>query len=177
MQLRKLKYIYWKIKLLITDIVKVMRKVEGNMENKENILDSKELKKHAFEVPEGYFETFPSRISERISSQEETKSPSLFRILKPQVALAAIIIVFAVISYTAISFITNNQIQRSTIEEVDVARILEYDSYGYYEDNPYMDILMEEEKPVKEEEDVEDIYMHYLLDENIDYGTLIDELK
>ncbi len=71
--------------------------------------------KNPFSVPDGYFETFPTKMQERIQSEnkEYAWAIKLLRYIKPQFALAFMIIAFAVISITTINFILSN---RSSID-------------------------------------------------------------
>jgi len=133
--------------------------------------------KNPFSVPEGYFEDFPSRIQEKIVS--ETKQPNriaqFFHVVKPQLALAFMIAGFAFIAITVIDAIMSNQVNSPVKNEV-YTRIIEVDASEYSEQQ-FIDILLEEEKKPSEQKTEEtDEYIHYLMDEGIDYGTLIDEL-
>lgn len=147
---------------------------------KESNIKLKDLKienKNPFSVPEGYFENFPSRIQEKIVS--ETREPNrikqFFHVVKPQLALGFMIAGFALIAITAIDTIMSNRVKSSVSNEV-YTRIIEVDASEYSEQQ-FIDILLEEEKKSFEQQKEEtDEYIHYLMDEGIDYGTLIDEL-
>lgn len=139
----------------------------------------KELKGHnnnPFSVPEGYFEAFPSRMQERILSEnkEYAWAVKFFKYVKPQIALGFMIITFAVISITTVNFILSN---RNTGIDSDLyTRIIEVDASEFSEQH-FLDVLFEEKKKVDDHKKEEtDFYIHYLIDEDIDYGTLIDEL-
>ena len=149
------------------------------MKNKSkiNIKDLQEEKNNPFSVPEGYFENFPSRIQEKIvSDQKETNwIIQLYHVIKPQLALGFIIAGFAFIAITAIDTIMSNRV-KSPVSNEAYTRIIEVDASEYSEQQ-FIDILIEDEKKSTEEEKEEtDEYIHYLMDEGIDYGTLIDEL-
>ena len=64
-------------------------------------LQQKQLKKHPFGIPEGYFDSFSERLQERIRQEEESKVP-LRRIgtsTRFRVAMAAAVLGVALISY------------------------------------------------------------------------------
>jgi|SRR6056297_768487 len=146
-------------------------------ESKIKIKDLQEKKNNPFSVPEGYFENFPSRIQEKIvSDQKETNwIIQLYHVIKPQLALGFIIAGFAFIAITAIDTIMSNRV-KSPVSNEAYTRIIEVDASEYSEQQ-FIDILIEDEKKSTEEEKEEtDEYIHYLMDEGIDYGTLIDEL-
>lgn len=130
--------------------------------------------KNPFSVPNGYFETFPTKMQERILSEnkEYAWAIKIFRYVKPQFALAFMIIAFAVISITTINFILSN---KTSIDNGLYTRIIEVDANEFTEQH-FLDVLLEEKKPLDNHKKEEtDFYIHYLLDEDIDYGTLIDE--
>lgn len=135
----------------------------------------KENNKNPFSVPDGYFDSFPSKMQERILSENEehTWFIKLFRVIKPQVALGFMIISFAVIAITTINLIMSN---RTSIEHDLYTRIIEVDASEFSEQH-FLDVLLEDKKEVNNhKKDETDFYIHYLVDEDIDYGTLIDEL-
>ena len=131
-----------------------------------------------FSVPKGYFEDFPTKMQERIISdnKEYAWAIKLFRFIKPQFALGFIIIAFAVIAITTINFILSNR-HDSGIDTDLYTRIIEVDASEFSEQH-FIDVLLEDKKKIDDHEQEEsDFYIHYLVDENIDYGTLINELK
>lgn len=155
---------------------------EYNWETTNNKLNKKlkelqENKKNPFSVPEGYFETFPSRMQEKIVTDQKESGwiLKLFYFVKPQLALGFMILGFALIAITVTDTIMTKQAQ-STVGSDVYTRIIELDASEYSEQQ-FIDILLEDEKEIiKNKEQETDQYLHYLMDENIDYGTLIDEL-
>jgi len=130
-----------------------------------------------FSVPEGYFENFPTHMQEKIisESKQDNWALRLVNIVKPQFALGFIIIAFGIIAYTAVNFILSNRVPGS-IDSGYYTRIIEVDASEYSEQQ-FIDILLEnEEKINKQKQEETDFYINYLVDEDIDYGTLIDEL-
>ncbi len=130
-----------------------------------------------FSVPKGYFEDFPTKIQERIISdnKEYAWAIKLFRFIKPQFALGFVIIAFAVIAITTINFILSNR-TNTGIDSDLYTRIIEVDASEFSEQH-FIDVLLEDEKKIDDHKQKEsNFYIHYLVDEDIDYGTLIDEL-
>jgi hypothetical protein len=139
-----------------------------------------ELKGNAinpFSVPKDYFEEFPTRIQEKIVSEKKELSWAM-RVLyyvKPQFALGFMIIAFATISITAVDFILSGRNEAGLGNEL-FTRTIEVDAYEFTEQH-FIDVLLEDKKDVIEKKEIEtDHYINYLVNENIDYGTLIDEL-
>ena len=129
-----------------------------------------------FSVPEGYFEDFPTRIQEKISSndQEPAWVIKIMQYVKPQLALGFMITAFAFIAITTVNYILSNK-DESGLNK-DLYSTIEVDASEYSEQH-FIDIIMEEEKNIIEQKEIEtDYYINYLVDEDIDYGTLIDEL-
>lgn len=148
------------------------------MNNKSKKLN--ELKGHSknpFSVPEGYFNDFPTKVQERIISETEEYSwfAKLIGYMKPQFALGFMIIAFGIIGYTAVNFILSNKVSEKEDNNL-FTRIIEVDASDYSEQQ-FIDVLLENEKKIeKKKKEETDFYINYLVDENIDYGTLIDEL-
>lgn len=147
------------------------------MEKFNKKLDELNGNNNPFSVPDGYFETFPTRIQERIISDQKrfTWAIKLFRLIKPQFALGFIIIAFTIIAITSVDFILSKN-AGSVIDSDLYTRIIEVDASDFSEQH-FIDVLLDDEKEIKKQRNEEsDFYIHYLLNENIDYGTLIDEL-
>jgi hypothetical protein len=131
-------------------------------------------KESPFGVPENYFRDLPDRVMERCQEEEETQSKgkSLVYILKPALSLAAMFIGIAVIAYFAVSIIDQPEEKKYTPN--DIARANYETPYSSEED--LIDAFNSEEK-IKTEKETDE-YIDYLLnEEDIDYGTLIRELK
>jgi hypothetical protein len=130
-----------------------------------------------FSVPEGYFENFPTRMQEKISSKEQEPAwiMKLMQYVKPQFALGFMIVAFAFISIITVDFILSNKNSSGLNNEL-YTRIIEVDASEFTERH-VLDVLLEEDKKTVEKKKIEsDYYINYLIDEDIDYGTLIDEL-
>ena len=99
-----------------------------------------------------------------------------YQLIRPQLAMAAIIIGFVAISYTGIRIILNDRTAEPTIMEL--AEFL--DDYLYDMDDEFLiSTLVEEEIDIDwinggyESEDI----MDYLMEEEMDYTDLIDEFN
>jgi len=108
------------------------------MENKGEMFKKKleELKSDSgFRIPEGYFDTLSSRISDRISSGEtpRCKSARSIAYLRPNLALVAFFIGVAVIGYFSFQFLKENRGHVSLSDE----SVAEYISYYYAGMNDY----------------------------------------
>ena len=114
------------------------------MKNERNTtnLQQKQLKKHPFGIPEGYFDSFSERLQERIRQEEESKVP-LRRIgtsTRFRVAMAAAVLGVALISYSIIRSTALNSDAPGSF--LDIALLEQLDVIG---DNSYLLGLMESE--------------------------------
>jgi hypothetical protein len=123
-----------------------------------------------FQVPENYFEELPDRVMKRC--REEERKGSLLKIIRPALSLAALFTGFALIAYIAVNLIDqpNND---SSYKQEDIAEAEHTRQFSSEQD--LIKAFTDNQKEVKEEKT--DQYINYLLEENIDYGTLIKELK
>jgi len=147
------------------------------MEDFNKYLDNlKKDKTNPFIVPEGYFDTFPTKLQEKILSERKEKNAfaRFLTIAKPQLALGFMIAGFALIGITAVQFFSKHT-KLPVATEVHT-RIVELDASEFSEQH-FIDVLLDEnKKPVQEKKKNAEHYINYLVDEDIDYGTLIDEL-
>lgn len=126
-----------------------------------------------FEVPDNYFRDLPERIMEQCEARE--KKRSFIHILKPALSLAAMFVGVALIAYFAIQLIDQPE-NKTPYGKEDIAEAEYYDQY--YNQDEMMDDLKGDET-IEAENDSEKTkeYIEYLLNEDIDYTTLINELK
>lgn len=130
-------------------------------------------KEQPFQVPEDYFRDLPERIMKRCEQKEHKKS--MVQIIKPAVSLAAMFIAVALIAYFAIQFIDKPEGETS-YKGQDIAEAEYYDQY--YNQNELMDNIQEEGVDASlPDSDQTKKYIEYLLNEDIDYPTLINELQ
>ncbi|MGE0088884.1 MAG: hypothetical protein AB7S50_05340 [Bacteroidales bacterium] len=136
----------------------------------------KEKNSNPFEVPDGYFDSLPSRIQNKIIADSE-KQPvfkKILVVLKPQLAFAAAFIGIALLSIVTLEYIFKDKATLPVTNGV-YTRIIEVDASEFSEQH-FIDVLLDENKQNTEEKNNSDEYINFLLDENIDYTTLIDEL-
>ncbi len=131
-------------------------------------------KKLPFRVPDNYFGELPDRIMEKIQEEQKEKSKNtpIIYILKPAFSLAAMFIGFAIIAYLAVNMIEQ---PREKAFPDDIAKA-NYEKQ-YTSEEELLDAINQEEQQIQIKEETDE-YIDYLLNEgDIDYGTLINELK
>lgn len=151
------------------------------MRNKRNDgieqLHNGNLKENPYKVPKGYFDEFPRQLYERIHQQRRQTTGArlhFMHLLKPQLALVLGIFIFAIISVTAVNYLIKNQQATQQVAPIEYAKMMEEGIIESSEQH-FIDILLEEEQAVKQKKLEEEAYIDYLVDEGIDYGTLMDE--
>ena len=136
---------------------------------------SKTNNKNPFNVPDGYFDSFPVRMSDRIHQQEKQE---VYRhtvpVLKPYYIIGT---VFTAVLITVV-FLLIWPVK--TIHEptrYEVARFVDDDIYHYSED-AIIETLQKQDKPsanYRNKSDKEEI-IDYLINENISLDEIIDAL-
>ncbi len=130
-----------------------------------------------FKAPEGYFEHFAERLQTRMQVEEERSWMSrTYQLIRPQLAMAAIIIGFVAISYTGIRIILNDRTTEPSVMEIAYA----LDGYLYDMDDELLITTI-----IDEEIEIEwinggygsDDIMDYLMEEELDFTNLIDEFN
>jgi len=111
--------------------------------NHNNFKLPEQAERNPFSLPEDYFSTLSSRVSEKIKGEEIRPGISLWKRVRPHIALAASIIGFAIISMIALQFILgdNNQQDYYDLALLDEAGILDesvlQESLDYGEEDSY----------------------------------------
>lgn len=147
------------------------------MKNKKN-MDFNDLpKENGFKVPEGYFENFPGKLKKRISEKTSTamrqqRKNSFTNLFTNQLALAASLVAFALISYFSVHFILNigikekktiySEVVENEIEDFDLELLIDIYSDGIFENNT--------------DKDYESEIIDFLVAENIDLQSIVAEL-
>lgn len=126
-----------------------------------------------FRTPDNYFKELPEQIIEKCKEEEQSDKigKSLIYILKPALSLAAMFIGIAIIAFLAVNVI--EQPEKKSYTPNDIAKA-NYDKQ-FSSEQEIIDAINAEKETSAEEET--DEYIDYLLNEDIDYGTLINELK
>jgi len=130
-------------------------------------------KEQPFKVPGNYFKDLPEQVMEQCQEKEQKRS--VVELIKPAISLAAMFIGVALIAYLAIQVIDQPE-GKNPYPQEDIAEAEYYDQY--YNQNKLMEDIHDGEA-TQAEQDTEqtDQYIEYLLNEDIDYTTLINELE
>jgi len=133
-------------------------------------------KENPFKVPDGYFDSLPSRIQdfciEHSTEVQPVKWTSVFR---TQFALAAGFCFFVLLALAGYYF-SQQTYNLNTFERVDYIKIVvesgtEFDEIQLYE------AVSNGHKKDSIKNSMNDELIEYLLNDNIDNGTLIEHLK
>lgn len=125
-----------------------------------------------FHVPEGYFDNLPDKILQKCQTQKgKSRKNSSIYILKPALSLAAMFIGFAVIAYLAVSLVKNTT--EDSYVPNDIARA-NYEK-KFSSEQEFIETMKNKELMDFEEEQGE--YIDYLLNDDIEYGVIIEKLN
>lgn len=149
-----------------------------NMKEDFNIEGLNEINKQAgFTAPEGYFDNLAVRIQDRIVKENQTaEKVSFWQLLKPQLAFASLILVFAFLTYSVYTLVVpEDEISRglsaihlelSDFEQIDI------------EEDIIVDAIISTEDTVRSKKEVKielsDELMQYLLENNAEFPTLLE---
>ena len=143
--------------------------ISENLENEAPFL-SKIKKENHFSTPENYFEVLPEVITYKNLNKSLLKisfDRLSYRILVPIASVAIILfVIFNWNTNTVESELTNEQLSELIIEE----EYIEIDDYLVYD--TYAEILEEENEGSSETDD----YIDYLIENDIDINSIIEEL-
>jgi len=143
-------------------------------------------KKHPYTVPEGYFESLSNRAAEIAQDHKVQRQPIIRKLIS-----ARNVAVAASITLIAITFWMNNfneetgQKDIATIEATvdEMIAYLEDESSEGFDEYELVEELLDIDEMIAVEEDIDDLdpttedIIEYLLDDNIDLATIIDELN
>jgi len=126
----------------------------------------------SFSVPEGYFDSLTDRIMENIPLEEPEQKVRFLRMIRPQLALAAAILGFALISFTAVKLLTSGS---ASDGYYDLATL--EDMGYYYDEATLMEMIpADEDSEVTDEDLWIDDAINYLADNDMSFYQLFDEL-
>jgi len=126
-----------------------------------------------FRVPENYFRDLPEKVMDKCEQEEQKRS--LIHIIKPALSLAAMFIGVALIAYFTLQLLDRPAVQVPSGQQ-DIAEAEYYDQY--YNQNELLEGDQEDEaEATRTGNKKTQKYIEYLLDEDIDYTTLINELE
>jgi hypothetical protein len=145
------------------------------MNTQENIPEklSASGKKLPFRIPDSYFDELPGRITERLSEKEETIS--IFRLIRPQLAMAAMFIGLIAVGYAGFRIVSNSG-NKSFMSEEEMVETIEYLAYEM-DENMLITALMESNITLEPEstEPETDELIKYLSEDKIDFIKLLNE--
>ena len=135
-------------------------------------------KENPFRVPDNYFDNLPEKIQANIHTRKKAAGMPVTRIidyLKPHLALAAAILGFALIGYTGFRYFINKN-SNSNISNREIAEYMDF--YSNDVDNTLIMELLEEQEQqsVEINDDLSEEIIDYLLNENIDIYTIVNQL-
>jgi len=128
-----------------------------------------------FSLPENYFENFPEKLRERMeTSQKSGFFEKTFSLVRPQLAIAAVLAAFALLGYVIVKNTLNTGRQNQPIEEY--AEIIDYYIYDF-DDETIMAVFTEENNLnyLNHTFEAEDI-MYYLSEEDDLNDTELQDL-
>lgn len=137
-------------------------------------------KDNPFSTPDNYFEELPGRIRSRITVREEGSKPlspfeKTWQLLRPQLALVAIIAGFAFLGYHGFRLISEPD--QVDISGDQISEFLEYQYYNY--DHSLLLSELDEEQLFEDfyrEDEETEAYIEYLtLDDNLDIYAIMEE--
>ncbi|GAB4277747.1 MAG: hypothetical protein Kow0068_00980 [Marinilabiliales bacterium] len=132
-------------------------------------------KKNPFEVPEGYFETFPDKLLNKINEEQTKKSPfnRIVSIIKPQLKLAAAFLLLAMFAFLITYFITDNQTDNLTNNNIPESQLNSPEQYiiDYIDNDEIISMINNDTLSSDDEIDNETI-VEYLIDNDVDVEYL-----
>ncbi|MBL4593268.1 MAG: hypothetical protein JKX68_05555 [Flavobacteriales bacterium] len=144
--------------------------IPDNLENEASIL-SKIKKENHFSTPKNYFEVLP----EMITSKNLNNNKLQFNFDKLSYRILVPVSVFALLFFIVFNFSNNNTENELTNEQLSELIIeeeyIEFDDYLVYD--TYAEIIEEEENEALSETDT---YIDYLIENDIDINSIIEEL-
>jgi hypothetical protein len=136
-------------------------------------------KDNPFIIPEGFFDSFPSRLSEKIHNPESAGIYEKYILtLKPYLAIAALfigVVIIGIISYNVLH--RGNNIQKLKADEM--ANLINEDVY-YLSDESIMEVInlnnagTGNDKFLASEDNITNEVIDYLINEGIDITDIID---
>ena len=140
------------------------------MKDKENIKTSFDALKedNPFKAPDGYFESFASKVQDKIHAQKKSLFEQIITALKPQVALATVFVTAMLVIFVAKKlFIPSNDFNTDEFA----------DQYAWMlEDLSEEDILsLNFNETEVDEEEYEEEILNYLLNEGIETDQILNE--
>lgn len=143
---------------------------------KEKDFTSKFGKELPYSVPQGYFDSLPERIQEKCASEHpiaKKQNVTLWDTLKSQVSLAAGFAALAILAFAGYYVLQPTNNDAVILSNDDYIEIIQRNIYDYDEGS-----IVDEVKPLDTNDSLprhDEEMIQYLLDQNIDYTTLIEQ--
>jgi hypothetical protein len=133
-------------------------------------------KKSPFTVPENYFDNLPITVQNKLShnSSEQSILHKIVSFSKPQLTLGFIMITFAIIGYLTVNIIWD-EFPLNPPQTNEFANN-SYINTSEFSEQHYLNILLEEKSATNKTEVNNEEYIKYLVDDEIDYASLMNEL-
>ncbi len=132
-----------------------------------------------FKTPENYFVELPLRIREQIETKKQTsENPSIWKLIKPQLSLAASFFFLVLLGYFSVKLITDSKtpagINQATVAEVLKEQPDMIDNYALLEamDEEVMEAF---DEPAEINTAYSDEIIDYLVESDIDIASIADE--
>lgn len=136
---------------------------------------SKIKKKQIFKVPDNYFNEFSSRLQDKIHKEKPVSGvEKIMLFARPKLTLAFLIVGFILIAYVSFKLFLSDNL-KTELSANDIAEIIEYNAYDF-DENLFIEALEETDFEIIEDAEYTNEIIDYLIEENIDYLTLINEL-
>ena len=151
------------------------------MKNEKKIKIDELPKDHPFDVPENYFEDFPDKMQQRLRAKSlpESGKRTTWFYLKPQLAMAASLLLFALISLFAVRYLLNDN--RVFIQNEDqYSEMLETEMDEHTLMKAYSEIMPVQQEYTSEaaRDSIEytNAMIDYLLSEDIDIDLIAEAI-
>jgi hypothetical protein len=130
-----------------------------------------------FQVPDGYFDKLPTLIQEKCISHSHANEPKVapaWQVIKSQLALAVGFVAFALVAFTGYYFLQPSS-EPGSLSNGEYIEIVKKQIYHYDEAIITSEASRTSISYDSVKNDYRDDMIQYLLDENIDYVTLIEQ--
>ena len=158
------------------------RNYNYRMRKFDNIEDLKRDTRAGYTVPDGYFENLPMRIQQRCideqkSSFTEVVKVGILSIIKPYLLMGSFMITLLIGIYTVNTFLipSDQMIVTPALSENGSYKI--EDMMSQFNESDLTAFVDEAEMVSAVNENYSGEAVEFLIDENIDYSTLIEECK
>ncbi len=138
-------------------------------------------KENPFKIPEGYFDNFSSRLSEKIHGGETRGFYKKYVLTLKPYLVAAALIVAVIITGKILYNMYYHESNIGDLKSSEIADLISEDAY-YLSEESIMniiyenDIAEEDKKPDDDNDKMTNEIIDYLIDENIDMLDIIDAL-